>query len=245
MDFSQKVVVFINGNWIKLFNKFMYWEWYRDQNTKSLFIHCLLKANWKDGRFEGVNIKRGSFATSLNTLQKELGLSKQEVRTAIKHLISTQELTQEQHGKFSVITVKNYELYQQVNTLCNTELTQEQHTSNTGLTPIEEYKNNRILDNSVCNTQAKENFVCHLGCKYKTINCKDCMKKYVCPLPDDSSFKAITGKTFYEYMAEIESRKKSLAQEQEVKKKSIKDTFFELEDYDYLNDSEGEINNES
>lgn len=137
----------MSDSWIKLFSKFLDWEWYKNQNTKDLFIHCLLKANWKDGRFEGVEIKRGSFATSLQTLQVELGMSKQEVRTALKNLISTQELTQEQHTKFSIITIKNYELYQQVNTLSNTGATHLQHTSNTLATPIEEYRSNNNINN--------------------------------------------------------------------------------------------------
>lgn len=34
---------------IKLFRKFLDWGWYQDINTKVLFIHMLLKANWKDG----------------------------------------------------------------------------------------------------------------------------------------------------------------------------------------------------
>lgn len=231
------MVVTINGNWVKLFSKFIFWEWYKDSNTKDLFIHCLLKANWKDGRFEGVEIKRGSFATSLNTLQKELGLSKQQVRTALKHLISTHELTQTTYPKFSVITIVNYEMYQQVNTDTNNQLTQEQHTSNTGATLIEEYKNNRIIDNSVCNNAyARENFNCHLGCNYKTENCKDCMKKYQCPLPDDPTFKGLHGKTFYEYMTELEERKVEVGKELERMSNSPKIDLSDIEDYDYFND---------
>lgn len=237
------MVVGINGNWVKLFSKFIFWEWYKDSNTKDLFIHCLLKANWKDGRFEGVEIKRGSFATSLNTLQKELGLSKQQVRTALKHLISTHELTQVTYPKFSVITIVNYELYQQINTVANNQLTQEQHTSNTGTTPIEEYKNNRLPDNSVCNN-ARENFNCHLGCKYKTENCKDCMKKYNCPLPDDPIFKGIHGKSFYEYMEELDNRKVEIGKELEEISNKPKIDLSEIDGYDWLSDR-GNKNNES
>lgn len=131
----------INNNWIKLYSKFINWEWYKNQNTKDLFIHCLIKANWKDAKFEGVDVKRGSFVTSYQTLSEELGISKQSIRTALKHLISTQDITQEQYSKFSIITVTNYDNYQTLNTLTNTELTQEQHTFNTELTPIVEYKN--------------------------------------------------------------------------------------------------------
>lgn len=225
------MVVDINGNWIKLFSKFMNWEWYKDQNTKSLFIHCLLKANWKDGRFEGVEIKRGSFATSLNTLQKELGLSKQEVRTAIKHLISTQELTQATYPKFSVITIVNYEIYQQVNTTSNTQLTQEQHTFNTGTTPIEEYKN---IDDSVCNnTPARENPICHLGSIFKEESCFKCMKKRMCKLPESPSFKLAHHKSFDEWNEEIEQLYLSWSEERKSRGENIDlDIFY----YDWLND---------
>lgn len=231
------MVVNINGNWIKLFTKFVAWEWYKDQNTKALFIHCLLKANWKDGKFEGNIIPRGSFVTSLDSLNKELGLSVQEIRTALKHLISTNELTSKSTNKYRIITVVNYELYQQHNKQLNNQLTSNQQTTNNQLTTIEEYieykTKEEYKNNSVCNKTPEENFSCHLGCLYKTLDCKNCMKKWKCPLPDDPTFKGINGKTFYEYVAEIELRKLEVAKELEVMGNNINQ---ELTDYDWLND---------
>lgn len=231
------MVVTINGNWVKLFSKFMNWEWYKDSNTKDLFIHCLLKANWKDGRFEGVEIKRGSFVTSLKSLSEELGMTIQEIRTSLKHLISTNELTSKSTNKYRIITIVNYEMYQLVNKQPNTQLTNNQQSTNNQLTTIEEYKNNRIIDNSVCNNAyARENFNCHLGCNYKTENCKDCMKKYQCPLPDDPTFKGLHGKSFYEYMTELEERKVEVGKELERMSNSPKIDLSDIEDYDYFND---------
>lgn len=116
----------MNESWIKLHSKFLNWGWYKNKNTKILFIHCLLKANWQDRYFEGLLIQRGSFVTSYKTLSEELDMTIQEIRTAIKHLISTGELTQKQHTKFSIISIKNYELYQAINTLSNKQATGEQ-----------------------------------------------------------------------------------------------------------------------
>lgn len=116
----------MNESWIKLHSKFLNWGWYKNKNTKILFIHCLLKANWQDRYFEGLLIQRGSFVTSYKTLSEELDMTIQEIRTAIKHLISTEELTQKQHTKFSIISIKNYELYQAINTLSNKQATGEQ-----------------------------------------------------------------------------------------------------------------------
>ena len=44
------------------------------QHTKCpfYFANCLLKANWKDGKFEGKVIKRGSFVTGRKKLAEEL-----------------------------------------------------------------------------------------------------------------------------------------------------------------------------
>ena len=221
----------------------MNWEWYKDSNTKGVFIHCLLKANWKDGKFEGKVIKRGSFVTGRKKLAEELELSEQQVRTALKHLISTNEITISTTNKYSVITIVNYELYQQVNQQTNQQLTNNQPTTNQQLTTIEEYKNNRIKDNSVCNN-ARENFNCHLGCKYKTENCKDCMKKYNCPLPDDPIFKGIHGKSFYEYMEELDNRKVEIGKELEEISNKPKIDLSEIDGYDWLSDR-GNKNNES
>lgn len=136
----------MNEKWIKIFTKFLNWEWYKDQNTKSLFIHCLLKANWKEGRFEGYVIPRGSFVTSLQSLSKELGMSVQSVRTSLNHLISTGELTSKNTNKFRIISIKNYTLYQQVNKQTNNQLTNNQQATNNQLTTIEEYIEYKNID---------------------------------------------------------------------------------------------------
>lgn len=92
------------------------WEWYKKSNTKCLFLHCLLKANWKDGKFENHIIPRGSFVSSVPNLSAETGLTVSRVRTALNHLKATGELTVTRYPKYSVITVNNYYKYQMGNT---------------------------------------------------------------------------------------------------------------------------------
>lgn len=130
-------------DYVKISRKILEWEWYKDVNTKVLFFHILLKANWKDGRFQGIEIPRGSFVTSYQTLADETGLTVMNIRTAIKHLKLTQEITVSQHSKFSVITVKNYDTYQTANAVTNSQLTGSQQTVNRQLTTIEEGKKGR------------------------------------------------------------------------------------------------------
>lgn len=97
---------------IKIDKKILEWEWYKDEHTKNFFFHCLLKANWKEGRFKGITIERGQFIASLPVLSDELFLTVNELRTAIKHLKTTGEITVKKYPKFSVFTVVNYDLYQ-------------------------------------------------------------------------------------------------------------------------------------
>ena len=74
------------SDYIKLYRSLLDWEWYKNINTKVLFIHLLLKANWKDARFEGQVIPRGSFVSSIAKLSEETDLTIREVRTEISHL---------------------------------------------------------------------------------------------------------------------------------------------------------------
>lgn len=144
-----------NDGYIRLHRKFLEWEWYSDINTSRLFLHMLFKANWKPGRFLGVEIGRGEFVSSYNTLSKESGLSVMSVRTAVKHLISTGELTVSKHNKFTVFTIKNYSKYQDDNTQTNKQLTSEQQATNKQLTTIEKRKKEKREED--INTMRKAN----------------------------------------------------------------------------------------
>ena len=128
----------MNKGFISLNRKILNWEWYTDINTKVLFIHCILKANYKDGNFKGMDIPRGSFATSFQKLSDETGLTMSQVRTAFKHLELTQELTRTSHGKFLVISIKNYDLYQGFDMINDTNLASKSHQNDIEIATIEQ-----------------------------------------------------------------------------------------------------------
>jgi len=90
----------------------MDWGWYSDTNTKSLFLHLLLKANWKDKKFKDFVVKRGQLVTSYKSLREELGLTQDQIRTSLKKLISTKEITKSITSQFTLINIENYCLYQ-------------------------------------------------------------------------------------------------------------------------------------
>ena len=130
--------------WIKLHRKLTEWEWYKDNNTKSLFIHLLLMANHKDGRFQGQDVKRGQLITGRKVLSVQTGLSEQQIRTGLNKLISTNEITIKTTNKNSLISIIRYNSYQieSENTKQSTsEITNNQPTSNQQVTTNKNDKN--------------------------------------------------------------------------------------------------------
>ncbi len=103
----------MNQGFILLHRKFMSWEWYQDKNTKILFIHCLLNANFEEKTWQGITIKRGQFFTSINHLSIDLKMSIKEIRTALKKLQKTNEIVQKGASNGTMITVCKYDSYQE------------------------------------------------------------------------------------------------------------------------------------
>ncbi|WMC91230.1 hypothetical protein [Kineothrix sp. MB12-C1] len=132
-----------DGNYIKINRSILDWEWYKNINTKVLFLHMLLKANWKDGKFEGKVIPRGSFVSSIRSLSDETMLTEREIRTAISHLKTTGEVTSKGHNKYSVFTVVNYNSYQANDTQNVNQETGNRHSNDKLTTTIEEGKKER------------------------------------------------------------------------------------------------------
>src|SRR5690606_39386583 len=129
--------------WIKLHRSLLEWEWYKDLNTRSLFLHLLIRANHKDNKFQGNVIKRGQLLTGIKALSVETSLSVQQLRTSLKKLKSTNEITIESSTKNSVITIVNYDFYQTV----DDDQLAEQQTNNNQSTSEQQTNNKRATTN--------------------------------------------------------------------------------------------------
>ena len=135
-------------SFIKLYRQIMNWEWYHDINTFRLFVHLLLKANYEQGRWQGVLIQRGQHVTSRDKLAKETGLSVQQVRTSLTKLKSTNEITMTTTKTYTLITIVKYSDFQSSkekrnqasNQVSNFQATKKQPTSNQQVTTIKERK---------------------------------------------------------------------------------------------------------
>ena len=143
--------------YIKLSRKLLRWEWYEDVNTKAVFLHCLIMANWKTVRFRGREIPRGSFITGRAKLAKELNMSERSVRTALNHLISTNELTIETSPQGSIITVVKYDEYQSTDQRNDQRPTNDRPTTDQRPTSIKEYKEYKNNKNIYSHPRKKPN----------------------------------------------------------------------------------------
>lgn len=130
---------------VKIHRKLLNWEWYSNLPTRVLFIHLLIVVNHVDTTWKGIVIKRGSTITSIPKLAKDSGLSIQQTRTALNNLQSTGDITKCSTSKYTIISVNNYDKYQEP----TRKATGKQQTNNTQnnrqSTTIKEYNNTNVL----------------------------------------------------------------------------------------------------
>ena len=132
-----------DGGFIKLYRKFTEWEWYGDSNTARVFLHILLNASWERTKWQGTTIQPGECLTTVKEISEELHLSVREVRTALNHLKSTNELTIKRMPKNSIIKVNNWSLYQQNDKQNVTQSTIKRQSDDFRLSIIEEDKEDK------------------------------------------------------------------------------------------------------
>lgn len=100
------------AGWIKIYNKFLQWEWFDIAEMVQLFLYLLLNANYKDVVWRGVTVKRGQLITSRDKIGKDLRLTERQVRTCLSRLKSTGEISIKATNKYSIITICKYDEYQ-------------------------------------------------------------------------------------------------------------------------------------
>ena len=135
-----------DNGYMKLFRKISEWEWYDDPVTFKVFLHFLITARWQDGSWHGIEIKRGEVLESLPSIAQKNGLTVQNVRTAIQHLLNTNSITIRKSGRCHVYRVSEYEKYQgqpDYKQESNREVTENQQKGNREVTAHKESKESK------------------------------------------------------------------------------------------------------
>ncbi|NBP59751.1 MAG: hypothetical protein EBY66_03400 [Candidatus Fonsibacter lacus] len=132
----------MNG-WIKIHRQFINWEWFNKSEAVHLFIYLVLKANHKDGQWQGIELKAGQFVSSFGKISNDTGISLQTIRTLLKKFEKTNEINIQTTNKYSIITICKYDCYQQESEEDKILITNEQQTTNEQLTTNKNDKNNK------------------------------------------------------------------------------------------------------
>lgn len=163
--------------YIKLHRKLLNWEWIENPNVLSIFVICLLKANHKVNTWQGIEIPAGSFVTSLERLSRLSGLSVRQVRVSLDKLKMTGELTSKTTNRYSMITVKNWELYQvndkQVDKQSDRRVDSPAVTQMTTNKNDKEYKNIRNKEEEEEEESANEILKNWYGSEYMNVHLTD------------------------------------------------------------------------
>lgn len=238
----------IEKGYIKLYRSMLDWEWYKDTNVKVVFLHCLLKANYKDIKYKGKVIPRGSFITGLQILANETNLSMRQVRLALDKLKMTNEITTETTNKGTHIFVVNYAKFQDIQELMTNEMTSnmtnkcqtndKQHDKQ--MTTSKEYKEIKNINNSSSSSSSNyyiENEEENDNDNYLNTDLYDSIKNYF----EKNNYKS-SYELFYKYnIAKNNNLTKDnykkfadLWEAREKEKKSNNQN--NLKNYDYLDD---------
>ena len=147
-----------NQGWVHDYRSLMDWGWYKTPLTAHLFMHCVRKANRCDSYFQGTLVKRGSFITSYEKLAFETGLTVNQVRTSLdKHLLVTGELKKKTSNKFTVITVVNYDIYQDKQSIMHSRQNNKQTTSRSTNKPHAEAQTNHMPEPKQSTSKSQSN----------------------------------------------------------------------------------------
>lgn len=135
----------LNG-YVKIHRKLIQWGWYQDNVVKGVFLHLLLTASFVDSQWQGITISAGQVVIGTQQMAKDLGFSRQQIRTALNKLKSTNEIAIETTNKYSIITLINWEEYQLCEEVLTTKttntLTNEQPTINQQITNNQPHRKN-------------------------------------------------------------------------------------------------------
>lgn len=127
--------------WIKLHRSIVESSLWPNEWLVMLWVWCLVKANHKDSQFMGDYVKRGQFITGRFKAANELGVDPSRWVRGMDRLEVLGCITQESNNKRTLVTICNYETYQECDDDYRTTIEQQ---SNNNRTQEKECKNERI-----------------------------------------------------------------------------------------------------
>lgn len=144
-----------NTGWIKLHRSLRKWEWYGSPKHLSVFLDLLLEANHKPKRYRGKVIEAGQLTTSYQAIATRTGLSIRNVRTVLRDLKMTHEITHTPTRHYSLISITKWSEYQILDT-------QNDNLSDSEVTVRRQRSDNEVTTNKNVNNKNNEKNVNNL-----------------------------------------------------------------------------------
>lgn len=153
---------FVNSGWILVHRKLLenpickkpHWGW--------LWVVLLLKANHDGAEFiwngELMKLEKGQFVTGRKTLSMETGIPESTIEDILKYLERQQQIRQQKTTKYRVITILNWEKYQNPDRKSNNRATTKQQQSDTNKELKRTINNEKELGVAIATTPSNEAF---------------------------------------------------------------------------------------
>jgi len=140
------------GSWIKLYREISdHWLWRKKPfSPGQAWIDILIEANHRDNKAwikgEIYECKRGQSLHSVKTWGNRWGWSRQQVRTFLRSLESDLMIIQKSTNKTTILTICNYDKYQDLQPAKQPALNQHLTSTQPALNHKQEYKNKRMKE---------------------------------------------------------------------------------------------------
>lgn len=135
----------MNKGWIKLHRSLLDWQWMSDPYAVQLFVYLILSAQHEDRVWKHGVIHRGEVVIGTLTLASHLKCPRQILRTRLGWLEEAGTITTRATNRYTIITICNYDEYQDKAQLAN-------QLANQPITTIQEYKKNKEEKNYTFDT---------------------------------------------------------------------------------------------
>lgn len=104
------------AGFIVIDRKIQDWKWWGNTNAMSIWLYLLVGANWKDGYWHGIEVKRGSLITSKVKMAEMLRMNRRTIDHWLKVFAEEGQITYQCTSNYTAITIENYDKYQCLDT---------------------------------------------------------------------------------------------------------------------------------
>jgi biotin operon repressor len=201
-------ITIMEYGFIKLSRKILDWRYYKDLNVFKVFMHLLLHASYVDKYNEFCILKKGQLTVNVDNMGDKLGLSKKQVRLALKKLEADGTIVLKGTNKYTLITICKWEDYQcldsqQGQSKANQKENQSEPKDNQR-SSIKEGNKEIIKEGNKESVYTRENFIDDLLGEFKTdADLRSVTKTWL------QKKKVITEKSMQISKAEIQGHNKS------------------------------------